>query len=64
MTQQRLTCPSCSETEALRRSHARWFDLLQLLFQRRAYRCQMCNRRFYAHKGPHLHTDQARKAAS
>jgi hypothetical protein len=48
MAEKRLTCPSCSEEKALRKSHFRPVDYLQLLFRRYPFRCMICNRRFYS----------------
>jgi len=44
-----LICPTCHEEKQLRRSHFRTMDLPNLLFRRKAYRCLICNRRFYSH---------------
>jgi hypothetical protein len=49
MALSQLSCPSCSEEKALRRSHFRVFDVFNLLIRRRPYRCLICNRRFYSH---------------
>jgi hypothetical protein len=34
----------------MRRSRSRWYDLPLRLFGVRAYRCLLCDRRFYARK--------------
>jgi hypothetical protein len=49
MAEARLTCPSCFEEKALRKSHFRAIDSIQRLFRRQPYRCLTCNRRFYSH---------------
>jgi hypothetical protein len=52
MAESRLTCPSCFEKKALRKSHFRTIDYLHLMFRRHAYRCLICNHRFYSHLQP------------
>jgi transposase-like protein len=50
MAETPLTCPSCYEQTALRKSHFRWTDIFHLLFLRHPYRCQSCHHRFYSHR--------------
>jgi hypothetical protein len=62
MAETRLTCPWCSEEKALRKSHFRAVDYIQLLFRRHPYRCMICNRRFYSHLQPRSRPDRSESA--
>jgi hypothetical protein len=42
-----ISCPWCSETTSIRRSHKRWQDLPRYLLGQRPYRCRICGKRFY-----------------
>jgi transposase-like protein len=43
-------CPQCLSSHAVRESHPRLFDLLPRFLLLRPYRCESCQRRFYAWK--------------
>jgi hypothetical protein len=46
----RVFCPKCREQEEVHHSRFRVWDLPFLFIAMRAYRCMMCNRRFYSWK--------------
>lgn len=54
VTAKTLRCPICPDGNSLRRSHGRWYDFPYRLLGMRAYRCLMCNKRFYAWRHPRV----------
>jgi hypothetical protein len=52
LTRKMLRCPACHDGSGLRRSRPRWHDFPYRLVGMKAYRCLMCDARFYAWKHP------------
>jgi hypothetical protein len=52
LTRKMLRCPACHDGSGLRRSRPRWHDVPYRLAGMKAYRCLMCDARFYAWKNP------------
>jgi ribosomal protein L37AE/L43A len=50
MTTKMPRCPQCGEEESLRRSRSRWYDYPLRVVGVRAWRCLLCDRRFYGRK--------------
>lgn len=44
-----LRCPQCHD-EDVRRSRSRWYDFPLRVFGVKAYRCLLCDKRFYGRR--------------
>jgi len=50
VTTGKIHCPNCSGTQVYHSREQKWTDGIMLFFQKKPFRCKICNRRFYAHE--------------